>query len=174
MLHVTPGRKGAPTSLKCHWTHCRQAKALQEAAAEGIRPGGAERLGRRPRGGVRAKLQDVRFSLLKAHYRRLFTQIRGLWIHMWTYPLLNFQQKGHLAGRAKPRHRGHMPRENLFVGSPDAWKEENGEGSALSLSACGWTFTSGRSLPCRAILLSFLSRACCLGNLTVPFPIDAQ
>lgn len=157
------GRKGASTSLKCHWTYCRQARALQGAAAEGIQPGGVERLGRRPRGGVRAKLQDVRFSLLQAHYRMLFTQIRGLWIHMWIYPLLNFQQKGHLAGRAKPRHRGHMPREKLFVGSPDSWKEENGEVAALSLSAYGLTFTSGCSVPCRAILLSFILRVCSHG-----------
>ena len=67
-LNVTAGRKHASVYLKCHRTYCKQAVTLQGADAWSVQPGGVERLGRRPRGGVRAKPQDVRLSLLQAHY----------------------------------------------------------------------------------------------------------
>lgn len=84
-----------------------------------------------------SKSTRCRLSLWQAHYRMLLAQIRGLWIHMWIYPRLNFQQKGQLAGIAKPRHRGHMPRVNLLVGSPDTRKGGKG-GSCSPFFECMW------------------------------------
>lgn len=77
-LNVKTGRKRASIYLKHHLTYRRWVMTLPGADAWSVQPGGVERLGRRPRGGVRAEPGDVRFSLLQAHYLNALSTDKGI------------------------------------------------------------------------------------------------
>lgn len=51
---------------------------MQEADASSVRLGYIERAGRRPRGGVRAEPQDLRFSLLQTPNKNALSTDKGI------------------------------------------------------------------------------------------------